>query len=65
MNLQRTLLLVAAAACAAGVALTLALTGRRHRHHETAEVAEHKADVGDWENEGGNLEPATAAPVLP
>lgn len=65
MNLQRSFLLVAAAACAAGVALTLALTGRRRRHHKIKQVAEHKEHLGSWENEGGNLAPAAADGVLP
>lgn len=64
MNPQRWTLLVAAAACAAGVALTVALTGRRRRHHKTAQVTEHKAHLGSWENEGGNLAPVPSVDHL-
>ena len=43
------------AACG-GAAVALALsTRRRHRRH--AEKRAYKADVHEWENEGGNLAP--------
>jgi hypothetical protein len=49
------LLMALAAGAAGGAAATLlARRGRQRR----AVVAEHKADLKSWENEGGNLAPA-------
>jgi hypothetical protein len=47
------------AACASAA---LALRPSRKRHHENQA---HKADLRDWENEGGNPAPASAAPATP
>lgn len=44
------------AACGAIAALTA--QGRRRRNHEQQA---HKANVHEWENEGGNLAPVPAA----
>jgi hypothetical protein len=56
MKSQRWLLLVIAAASAASATLAIVLSGRRRRHRHV-QLHDHKADVGSWENEGGNLAP--------
>jgi hypothetical protein len=47
------------AACASAA---FAFRPSRKRYHENQA---HKADLRDWENEGGNLAPAPAAPATP
>jgi len=47
-------------ALASGVAIGAVLAQRRHTRHQLADRQQHKSDVRDWENEGGNLAPARA-----
>jgi hypothetical protein len=61
---QRLTILVAVAG---GIALgaAFALGARRNRQHQhVALKRQHKADLHQWEGEGGNLAP-TPAPVVP
>jgi hypothetical protein len=64
MNIDKrwVMLLAVAASAAAGVAVALQSQRRRHR---VARNLEHKSDVSSWENEGGNLTPVPADPVVP
>jgi hypothetical protein len=48
------------AAC--GAIAALSAEGRRKRNNEKQA---HKANLREWENEGGNLAPASAAPANP
>ncbi len=48
------------AACG-GAALALALSSRRQRKRRVEKKA-HKADLHEWENEGGNLAPPPMTP---
>jgi hypothetical protein len=56
MNNRAVFLIVAALAGAAGAALA---TGSYRRRGRTERELQHRSDVKDWENEGGNLAPAT------
>ena len=47
------------AACG-GAALATLLRGKRHKEKQA-----HKAELHEWENEGGNLAPAPEAPETP
>jgi hypothetical protein len=59
----RWILLLAVAAGA--VAVTGGASRWRRRHRRTVHDLQHKTDVKAWENEGGNVMPPPAAPVLP
>lgn len=56
-------LLIAAAAGAAVSAIVISSSRRRDRL--AANDLEHTTQLKSWENEGGNLPPTAAAPVLP
>jgi len=60
---KRWAFLLAATAGVVGGAV-LAVASRR-QHHEVARELEHTSDLKSWENEGGNLAPATTAPAQP
>ena len=59
---NRWLLLLALAAAAAAGAL--AASGARARGRAARHV-ESRRQIKEWENEGGNLAPASAAPLRP
>ena len=53
-------------AIAVGAAIGAAVASKsRRRHHRTVRDLEHATDVKSWENEGGNVAPTPAPPVLP
>ena len=56
------LMLALAAAAAAGA---VAASGVSRRRDRVARDVERRNDLKAWENEGGNLAPASAAPMRP
>ncbi|MEO8345008.1 MAG: hypothetical protein ABI607_04870 [Betaproteobacteria bacterium] len=62
MDRRQTLLLAATIGVAIGA--LLASRSRRRQHH-SAQIAQHRSDVTEWENEGGNLAPVATLPVPP
>ena len=64
MKIQRNwyLLLSIALSAAVGAAIASKLLGRQR---PTAHLPEHAPELKSWENEGGNLAPSPATPVLP
>ncbi len=60
MNIDKRWILIAAAAGATVIAAVASNARRRDSH--SARVLEHATDLKSWENEGGNLAPAAAAP---
>ena len=62
MNMRnRTVFLLAAAL--AGAAGAVLATGAYRRRGRTVRELQHRSDIKDWENEGGNLAPIKAQPL--
>ena len=64
MNIDKRWFLLLVAAVSAALGAAVALKARR-RHHRTAHELEYKKELKSWENEGGNVAPTPAAPVMP
>ena len=64
MNMDKRQIFLLAATMGMAVGAMLASRSRR-RQHRSAQVAQHHADVRDWENEGGNLAPMPASAAQP
>ena len=64
MNIDRRFLLLLAVAASAAVG-AVAASKARVRHHHTVRNRHDKTDIKSWENEGGNLAPATPSPAQP
>jgi hypothetical protein len=59
---NRWLVVLALAAAAAGV---VAAAGARRRRDRAVRVLERRQELREWENEGGNLDPAAPVPARP
>jgi hypothetical protein len=64
MNIDKRWLLLLAVVASSAAAAAVTFTSRRRRQDAENDPAS-KADLKTWENEGGNLAPAEASPVLP
>jgi hypothetical protein len=56
---------VVLALAAAAVAGVFAAAGTRRRRDRAVRVLERRKELREWENEGGNLDPAAPAPTRP
>lgn len=59
------LLFAVAVGAASAVAGAAAASKSRRHHHRKLRDLEHKIQLKSWENEGGNLAPIPAVPVMP
>ena len=60
MNIDTRWVVLAALAAGAAAGAAVAMQTRR-RQHRTARDLDHATDLKSWENEGGNLPPASVA----
>ena len=64
MNFFNRLSLLLAVSTGAALAVMFASQSRRRRQHAVNEL-QHKAHIGTWESEGGNLTPPPATAIHP
>jgi len=64
MKIEKSWFLLLAVAVSAGVGAAVA-TAMRRRQDRDAHHDQHADDIKSWENEGGNLAPASATSMQP
>jgi hypothetical protein len=64
MKIEKNWFLLLAVAVSAGVGAAVASAWRR-RQDRDAHHNQHVDDIKSWENEGGNLAPASSTPTQP